>query len=62
MSRLTRGQAIRAYCIGCMCGQRVEVRRCPITDCPLYPFRMGKELPSCEDASKTEEEDRGDER
>ncbi len=41
--RLTRGQAIHAYCKECMCGQVAEIRKCPCTDCPLYPYRMGKE-------------------
>ena len=41
--RLTRGQAIRAKCIDCMCGNTAEVRRCPSKDCPLWAYRMGKE-------------------
>ena len=34
-------KAIRAHCLDCMCGQATEVRLCPMTDCPLYPYRMG---------------------
>jgi hypothetical protein len=34
-------KAIRAKCIDCMCGQILEVKHCPIPDCPLYPYRMG---------------------
>ena len=34
-------KAIRAYCLGCMCGNAAEVRNCVIPDCPLYPYRMG---------------------
>ena len=34
-------KSIRAKCLECSCGQIVEVRLCPITDCPLYPYRMG---------------------
>ena len=34
-------KAIRAKCLDCMCGQVQEVRLCPCTDCPLYPYRMG---------------------
>ena len=41
--RLTRGQAIRAKCLDCMCGQSAEVRRCPSEKCPLYAYRMGRE-------------------
>ena len=44
MKRLTRSQAIRAKCIDCSCGDRVEVRLCPVMDCPLWVYRMGVEL------------------
>ena len=43
MERLTRGKAIRAYCLGCCCEQPSEVRKCPKKDCPLYPYRLGYE-------------------
>lgn len=39
---MTPLQAIRAKCIDCSCGNRTEVRECPITTCPLYQFRRGK--------------------
>ena len=35
-------RAIRAKCLDCTDGQPKEVRFCPATDCPLYPFRFGK--------------------
>lgn len=35
-------KAIRAKCLDCMCGQSVEIKLCPSEDCPLYPFRFGK--------------------
>lgn len=35
-------KAIRAKCMECSCGQREEVKLCPIEDCALYPFRFGK--------------------
>ena len=41
-TQLTPLKAIRAKCLDCMCDQPKEVRLCPSTDCPLYPFRMGK--------------------
>lgn len=41
--RLTRAKAIRAKCLDCCCGQAIEVRRCTIKKCPLFPYRMGKE-------------------
>lgn len=41
--RLTRAKAIRAKCIDCMGGDKSEVRKCTAVNCPLFPFRMGKE-------------------
>ena len=35
-------KAIRAKCIDCCCGDTREVRLCPAEDCPLHPFRYGK--------------------
>jgi len=35
-------KAIRAKCLDCCCGQKEEVKLCPATSCPLYPFRLGK--------------------
>lgn len=42
MKKLTPMRAIRAKCIDCSYGQAQEVRLCPITKCPLYPYRMGR--------------------
>ena len=39
----TRKQAIKAKCLDCSGGIRAEVRRCPTTSCPLWPYRMGTE-------------------
>ena len=39
---LTPVKAIRAKCLDCCCGQRNEVELCPCADCPLYPYRFGK--------------------
>ena len=41
MEKQTRSKAIRAYCMGCCGGNRAEVRRCHIRDCPLWWYRMG---------------------
>ena len=38
---MTPTQAIKAWCLDCSGGVRAEVRLCPRTDCPLYPFRQG---------------------
>lgn len=35
-------KAIRAKCLDCVCNQPKEVQLCPSEDCPLHPFRMGK--------------------
>ena len=35
-------KAIRAKCLECSNGMTSEIRRCLITTCVLYPFRMGK--------------------
>ena len=34
-------KAIRLKCLDCSCDNPNEVRECPVTDCALYPFRMG---------------------
>lgn len=39
---LLRARAIRAKCIECCAGAAWEVKRCHITDCALWPYRMGK--------------------
>lgn len=35
-------KAIRAKCLDCCCGQRLVVEECSCEDCPLHPFRLGK--------------------
>ena len=35
-------RAIRAKCLECSNYSAYEVRLCPIQDCDLYPFRMGR--------------------
>jgi hypothetical protein len=39
---MTPLKAIRLHCLDCSGGNRVEVRSCPIADCPLFAFRLGK--------------------
>ncbi len=39
---MTPLEAIRKKCLHCSNYQYKEVENCPIKDCPLYPFRMGK--------------------
>ena len=38
---MTPLKAIRLKCLDCCFDQINEVRLCPITDCALYPYRMG---------------------
>jgi len=38
---MTPMKAIRAKCLDCN-GNAYEVKLCPCTDCPLWPFRLGK--------------------
>ena len=35
-------KAIRKKCLDCTCGQVLEIRECPVIECPLYPYRMGR--------------------
>ena len=39
---MTPLKAIREKCLDCVCDAAVEVRRCVCTDCPLFPFRFGR--------------------
>lgn len=38
----TMKKAIEAKCLDCSNYQSSEVRECPVTTCPLYAFRFGK--------------------
>lgn len=42
MGNMTPLKAIRAKCLDCCCGQSFEVKMCTCTECPLYPYRLGK--------------------
>lgn len=44
MERVSRSKAIRIKCIDCCCGNMAEVRKCPASNCPLWRYRMGKEI------------------
>jgi len=35
-------RAIRCYCLSCCLESLTEVKLCPAEECPLWPFRMGK--------------------
>ena len=44
MERVSRSKAIRLKCIDCSGGNMAEVRKCPAEHCPLWRYRMGKEI------------------
>lgn len=44
MERVSRSKAIRLKCIDCCGGNMAEVRKCPVENCPLWRYRMGKEI------------------
>jgi hypothetical protein len=44
MERISRSKAIRLKCLDCCCGQPSEVRKCLAENCPLWRFRMGREI------------------
>ena len=35
-------KAMRKKCLDCTCGQFVEIKKCPVINCALYPYRMGR--------------------
>ncbi len=40
--KLTYRLAVKAHCLQCCCGSPSEVKKCKVTSCALYPFRLGK--------------------
>ena len=40
----SRQAAIRLHCLDCTCDQPKLIRTCPIKDCALYSYRMGRKL------------------
>lgn len=52
---LTPVKAIRAKCLDCSNGSRSEVRYCPMTECALYPYRMGHRPHKNEEPEELEE-------
>jgi hypothetical protein len=47
MKRLTRKEAIKAFCVDCMGGRgnRKYVKECTAPDCALFPYRLGRRVP-----------------
>lgn len=48
-------KAIRSKCLDCCCGSPSEVKNCTVVQCPLFPFRFGKN-PYRKKREMTEEE------
>ena len=40
--RISPLKAIRLKCLDCCCGSVHEIKLCTAEQCPLYPFRLGK--------------------
>jgi len=40
--KMTPVRAIRRKCLDCSCFQPSEVRNCVISECSLFPYRMGR--------------------
>lgn len=60
--RLTRGEAIRKFCLQCMGDSAYEVRLCTAPACPLFRYRLGNENKAikAEDALKKEVKNKGE--
>lgn len=58
MERIGRAKAIRLKCLDCCAYQPAEVRKCPAADCPLWRFRMGREIKddTCEEITEFSDE------
>lgn len=41
--RISSLRAVRRFCLHCVGGSAKLVRECESFDCPLHPFRMGKD-------------------
>jgi len=52
--KLTPLKAIRLKCLDCCAGSRKEVRLCPVRDCPLWPFRMGRNHSNSRDTGRSD--------
>ena len=55
--KLSRKIAIKEKCLDCSGGIPAEVRRCPATGCPLWPFRTGTATKPIGDGFPNQEKD-----
>jgi hypothetical protein len=42
MQGVSKSAALKAKCLDCTCWQRAEIRECPISWCPLFPYHPFK--------------------
>lgn len=56
MKVLTPMKAIRAKCLDCCCGSSVEVKLCPVRNCPLFSYRFGHRPKAVGGIALTEDE------
>lgn len=42
MSNKSPLQRIKEKCLECSAGSPTEARECPVVDCPLHEYRLGK--------------------
>ncbi len=53
---MTPIKSIRAKCLDCSGGSFSGVRECPVENCPLYPYRLGKRPKAVNSTAEDEEE------
>ena len=53
MRKLTPVRSIRAKCLACCLDQPKEARICAATECPVWPYRLGKRPGRPGDAFRT---------
>lgn len=50
---LSKTRAIREKCLECQAGSKDRVKTCYLTDCALWPYRLGKGICTSEDGERT---------
>ena len=56
MNKISPLKAIRLKCLDCCLNQYTEVKECNAENCPLHPFRFGKNPYSQKGKNLTEEQ------
>ena len=50
---LSKTRAIREFCLACQGGSKDRVKTCHLTDCHLWPYRLGRGICQSEDGERT---------